>query len=590
MKKLYLLPFLILLLNSCTEEKPAQDVEVVSQDSTFNNFKENFILHFWEIYPEYASAVGYHNYDSIMTIPDEAYFMKQLAFAEQYLDSLDGYVLEQLGPHNKTDYYLIRNQLESIQWYINKFNQYEWDPSYYNVGGSISEILNGRYAPLDERMDAIARKIEYVPAYYAQAKLNIKNPTLEHTQLGIAQNQGTLNVLKDAALADSVSVSGINADRKANFRIRRDSAVAAVQDYIKYLEGMLPQLQDSAHSFRIGKDLYEQKFQYDLIASYSVDEIFENAQKEKRKTQQEMLQLTKKLWPKYFNTTKDSVTLADVKVLIERVSQKHVKRDDFMGAIERQLPELEKFVREKDLLFLDPEKPLEVRETPEFMRGIAGASISSPGPYDKFEPTYYNVTPLDEMTEEQAESYLREYNYWMLQILNIHEAIPGHYAQLVYANESPSIVKSILGNTTMIEGWACYAERMMLEAGYGNNEDELWLMYYKWYLRIITNTILDISVHTRNMSKEQAMELLMNEAFQERTEAEGKWRRVTLTSVQLCSYFTGLTEILALREDMRERQGEQFNLKQFHETFLSFGSAPVKYIREMMIGEVKSNK
>lgn len=127
----------------------------------------------------------------------------------------------------------------------------------------------------------------------------------------------------------------------------------------------------------------------------------------------------------------------------------------------------------------------------------------------------------------------------------------------------------------------------MLESGYGNNEDELWLMYYKWYLRIITNTILDISVHTRNMSKEQAMELLMNEAFQERTEAEGKWRRVSLTSVQLCSYFTGLTEILSLREEMKKREGENFNLKQFHERFLSFGSTPVKYIREMMLGEVE---
>ena len=296
-----------------------------------------------------------------------------------------------------------------------------------------------------------------------------------------------------------------------------------------------------------------------------------------------MLKITEQLWPKYFaNQTMPSEPQKAIATLINHLAVKHVKRDDFVAEIKKQIPELEAFIKEKDLITLDPENPLVVRETPDYMRGFAGASISAPGPYAKKENTYYNVTPLDNMTDEQAESYLREYNHWILQILNIHEAIPGHYTQLVYSNESPSLIKSILGNGAMIEGWAVYTERMMLEEGYGNFEPEMWLMYYKWNLRVICNTILDYQIQVEGISKEQGLDLLMNGAFQERAEAEGKWRRATLSQVQLTSYYTGYREIYDFREAQKAKQGNQFDLKAFHEEFLSYGSAPVKYIRELM--------
>ena len=224
------------------------------------------------------------------------------------------------------------------------------------------------------------------------------------------------------------------------------------------------------------------------------------------------------------------------------------------------------------------------------MAGVAGASISAPGPYDKNGNTYYNVGSLSGWDKEKAESYLREYNHYILQILNIHEAIPGHYTQLVYANQSPSIIKSIFGNGAMIEGWAVYTERMMLENGYGNNEPEMWLMYYKWNLRTTCNTILDYGVHVNNLSKEDALNLLINEAFQQKAEAEGKWKRVSVTQVQLCSYFTGYTEIYDFREELKKKMGDKFNLKQFHEKFLSYGSAPVKYIKMLMLADLDKEK
>jgi uncharacterized protein (DUF885 family) len=272
-----------------------------------------------------------------------------------------------------------------------------------------------------------------------------------------------------------------------------------------------------------------------------------------------------------------------VKMLIDKIAEKHISRENYFAEIKRQIPILSSFVKDNDLLTQDPNKPLVVRETPAYMRGGgAGASVSSPGPYEKGKDTFYNVSPLDGYSDEEAESYLREYNYYILQILNIHEAIPGHYTQLVYGNQSPSIIKSILDNGAMIEGWANYAEIMMLEEGY-NNSPEMWLMRGKWHLRGVTNTILDYSYHVLNLQKEEAMKLMIKDAFQEKTEAENKWRRVTLSSVQLSSYFTGFTQIYELRKDIKAAKGEAFDLKGFHEQFLSYGNAPVKYIRELMI-------
>jgi uncharacterized protein (DUF885 family) len=219
------------------------------------------------------------------------------------------------------------------------------------------------------------------------------------------------------------------------------------------------------------------------------------------------------------------------------------------------------------------------------MAGVAGASMSSPGPYDKDGNSYFNVGSLAGWPTDKAESYLREYNNYALQFLCIHEAIPGHYVQLVYANKSPSLIKSIFGNGAMVEGWAVYSEEMMLDNGFGSDETEMRLMWYKWHLRSVCNTILDYGVHSQGMIKPDALKLLTREAFQQQAEAEGKWKRVSVSSVQLDSYFTGYKEITDLREAYKKKLADKYKLKEFNEKFLSYGSAPVKYIKESMLAK-----
>ncbi|MCS7073744.1 MAG: DUF885 domain-containing protein, partial [Bacteroidia bacterium] len=463
---------------------------------------------------------------------------------------------------------------------IDTLREYEWNPAMYNLGEHLDQLLNNKELPLSKRLEPIAAKLKHIPQYYATGLANLKKPTKEHTELAIQQVKGSLAVFQmiEDSLKKAVSVSP---DVAEEIRNGLKECRGEVNHYIKQLETVvLPKAKTEGRSFRLGKELHAQKFAYDIVSDYTAEGIYQEALKHKAYLHGEMLKLTDQLWSKYMGNKPKPEGLKAVKELITKISEKHVKRDEFVSAIKAQIPELTRFVEEKKLLYLDPKKPLVVRETPLYMRGVAGASISSPGPYEKNGNTYYNVTPLDDMTPEQAESYLREYNHYILQILNIHEAIPGHYAQLVYSNQSPSLIKSIFGNGAMIEGWAVYTERMMLEEGYGNHEPEMWLMYYKWNLRATLNTILDYSVHAGNLSETDALRMLMEEGFQEEAEAKGKWRRATLTQVQLCSYFTGFKEIYNLREELKKKGN--FNLKNFHETFLSYGSSPVKYIRLLM--------
>ncbi|MBV1911816.1 MAG: DUF885 domain-containing protein [Kangiellaceae bacterium] len=568
--------------------KETAGTKVVDQNVNFEAFKSQFIEAFWKENPGYALYVGYYKYDDQLVIPNKENSIGSLNFAKSYLSKLAKFNPRTLDNGNASDYYIIKNRLESTEWYISTYKGNEWNPSRFNVAGAFGLILNTDYKSLDERLKTISTRLENIPAYYEAAISNITVPTLEHTALAIQQNKGALGIFESSIPAKLIE-SGLTDQEKSEIKIKLKQAVESINSYISWLQSKHDSLADGgAKNFRIGKTLYQQKFKLDIVSDYSADELYQRAIVAKNELHKQMIEITTELWPKYFqkkNMPEDK--LVAVKQLIDHLSVKHVERDQFVNEVKRQIPLIEAYINEADLLDMDPSRPLVVRETPEYQRGIAGASVNAPGPYDATANTYYNVTPLDHFNDEQAESYLREYNHWILQILNIHEAVPGHYVQLVHSNKSPSMIKAIFGNGAMVEGWAVYSEKMMLESGYGNQEPELWLMYSKWNLRVVVNTILDYSIQVLDMNKEDGLNLLTNQAFQEKTEAEGKWRRATLSQVQLTSYFNGFAEIYEFREAMKKEQGDKFNLKAFHNEFLSYGSAPVPIIKQLMREKIR---
>ena len=552
-------------------------------DRWMDSTSQRFLNALWKLDPESAISSGKFDGAAGLTIPNAATRAHRITFADEWLQKFGKIDARQLSSKQRTDLALVLNKVKADRWHLTTLREHEWNPALYNIAQPIDLILTTDYAAKPQRLRTLLKRIANVPAYYLAAQASLVNPTHEHTQLAIAQAPGVMTVLADLGKAAQESI--LTQQEKAIFAQRIANAGSALIGYLDFLTDLdkRQQATHSARAFRLGKDLYETKFGFDIQSARTAEQTYQKALGAREELLGRMDKLADELWTKTMGSAaKPADRTRKIGMVIDKLSASHVAREDFFPEIRRQIGQLQEFVVKNNLLNLDPKRPLEVRETPLYQRGIAGASIDAPGPYRPQDRTFYNVTPLDSLTAQEAESTLREYNTWILQILNIHEAIPGHYAQLVYANKSPSLIKSLFGNGAMIEGWAVYAERMMLESGYGDNAPEMWLMYAKWNLRSVTNTILDYGVHVQGMTQPQAMDLLVRQAFQTPAEAGEKWRRVQLSSVQLTSYFSGYSEIMELREQRKQALGSKFVLKDFHEQFLGYGNAPVKVIRELM--------
>jgi uncharacterized protein (DUF885 family) len=274
-----------------------------------------------------------------------------------------------------------------------------------------------------------------------------------------------------------------------------------------------------------------------------------------------------------------------IKAALELAAADRPARDKLVQVATDEVEVARRFIVERDLITL-PEGPVRVIVMPEFQRGIAVAYCDSPGPLEKHLDTFYAVSPIpDDWTEEQTVSFLREYNMRGIADIAVHEAMPGHYVQLFHSNRYPSVVRAILGSGSFIEGWAVYAEQMMVDEGYRANDPLYRLTQLKIQLRAICNAIIDQAIHCDGMSREQMMKLLTETAFQEEREAAGKWRRAQLSVTQLSTYFVGYQEHAEARREAERRAGAGFKLKAYHDGILSFGSPPMRYARQLYFNE-----
>ncbi len=540
-------------------------------------FEKEFIADLFALNPRWGSQVGAREYDTELPALDKAYLVRRQTFVNTYRNKIGEVRKRTITADEAVDLRLVENFIDEMEWDNKEFKRWQWDPAMYNVADSIAILMESKMTESDREKRVVAR-LEKVPAYYQAAIENLERPTKELLQLAIKQNKGTLNYLHNTVqpavqkMADARAVDVWK------------GAYDATADFVKKLEKLDVSLQkkNGFRSFRIGPSLYRKKFAYDVQVETSPEAVYAFALQEKARVTDEMAVLAKKMWTKYFPKTKRPKDRRKmIGQMVHHLAEQHAKPEEFFERVRAQLPQLWDFVEEKNLLTMDRSQVLTVRTTPEYEQGFAIASVDAPGPFDPERPTYYNVTPVDKMDPAKVESFLKEYNDYTLQILNIHEAIPGHYAQLVYSKKSPSLIKSILGNGAMVEGWAVYAERMMMESGYGDNQPELWLMYHKWYLRVVSNMIIDYEIHNKNLSRPQFLRLLVDESFQEQTEAEYKWDRATYSQVQLTTYFAGFSEIYRFREELKKSQ-KNFQLRAFNEKFLSYGSAPIREIMHMM--------
>ena len=561
-----------------------------SADAAFADLSHRYIEGVTSLDPSHATALGEHRFDSDVTDMSAAGRAKFDAFARGMLADLGRINRSHLSRDNQVDAALLDNSLRYALWSNATLQNWAWDPQLYmeTAGTSLYSLAARDFAPWPNRLRSATARMAKLPALFAQARAGLtpaRVPEIYATTVA-KQNGGVLSIVTDMLLPHRVELSPDDAKR---FDAAFEALKVAVADQQKWLDDTL--VPNAKGDFRLGPALYDQKLRFALADPLSRQEIKARAQKALGATRDDMYRLSRQvlvgrpnapMLPE--NPTPDQQQKA-IEAALDLTYARRPARDQVMAAATDTLAQATAFATKADFVTM-PTTPVKIIPVPEYQRGVAVAYCDWPGPLERQLDTFYMVSPLpDDWTDEQVTSFLREYNSYMIHDLTVHEAMPGHFLQGFHANRSQSVLRALLASGPFAEGWAVYGEGMMADQNYLDGDPLFKLTVLKMRLRAIANSLLDIGIQTEGMTREQAMDLMTRTAFQQEREAAGKWTRASLGSTQLPSYFVGYSQIMALREEAKRRQGAAFNLKSFNDSLLSHGSPPVPYVRALIFNE-----
>ncbi len=575
----------LLVLHALTVSQATQSDP--SMDRRFEEIGNRYVTESPALQPVSATLLGDHRFDGQLDEVSPAARARKTAFYRKLLDEIDRIEAAKLSRANQVDHAMLRHHLRASLWRLEKLQQWAFNPLDYTslAGQAVYGLMSRQFAPRQERLRHVADRLQQFPRLFRQIRATLEPERVPkiHAETAIKQNRGVLSILDNMVQPHLGELP--EAERK---RLERAMAVArdAVEVHQKWLESEL--LPAAAGDFRLGAELFDEKLAFALFTPLSRRQVRQRAEDQLRRSRDEMYEVAKGVYKQTHPMTRfpekpsGAYKQAIIRAGLEVAYQEMPGRDEIVETAKRSLELTTAFVREKDLVTIPPD-PLEIIVMPEFQRGVSVAYCDSPGPLDVGQKTFYAVAPLpDDWTEQQVRSFLREYNLRSLHNLTVHEAMPGHFLQLAHANRYPGRLRAVLSSGTFIEGWAVYTERMMCDQGFLDGDPLMRLIVLKWYVRGITNAIMDQAIHVEGMTRDQAMRLMIEGGFQEEREAAGKWVRAQLTSAQLSTYFVGLSEHVDLRREAEEVWAEKFDLKTYHDKVISFGSPPVKFVRALL--------
>ncbi|MBI3863387.1 MAG: DUF885 domain-containing protein, partial [Planctomycetia bacterium] len=533
----------ILMLNACCFA--GDNASDTALDKTFDDLGKRYVQEFPALSPVSATQLGDHRFDGKLDEVSAEARARSAALYRKFQVELAKIDVAKLSRAHQVDYRLLDQSLCGDLWRLEKLQDWAWNPLVYTelAGGAVYGLMSREFAPLPRRLGHVADRLEQFPRLLGQVRetLEIKRIPPIHAETAVKQNRGVLSILSNMVEPHVASLP--ETDRK---RLERAIATAreAVEAQQKWLESEV--VPKAAGDFRLGPALFDEKLAFTLHTPLSRDEIRARARHELGRVREVMYQTASDVYKKKHPYTRfpeqpsNEFRQAIIRAGLELAASDVPRPDAVVETAKATLATATEFVRQKDLMTL-PDDPLDIIVMPEFQRGVSTAYCDSPGPLDVGQKTFYAVAPLPaDWSSQQVTSFLREYNNRSIHNLTVHEAMPGHFVQLAWANRYPSTLRAVLSSGVFVEGWACYTERMMVDEGYLGGDPLMKLVGLKWYLRTIANALLDQAIHVDGMPRDEAMQLMIEDTFQEEREAAGKWIRAQLTSTQLSTYFVGL--------------------------------------------------
>jgi len=575
----------------------------------FAALSDQFMKDSLALSPSSASAAGYHTHrdaktgktialDAVLDDLSLESIAQQRAF---YADWRERFHKETpaaaLDPEDAADWQLVDDQIGNNLLEFDRIQSYKHNPTVVVelIGNALFLPLTQNYAAHDVRVGHVLARVGQIPRLLAQVQPYLSDSDPVWISTAVQENAGNIDLIEHMLAAEIPAGS----PRKAEYDAVVPPAVKALHDFSAWLQNSLAK-RPSNLTWRLGKELYDQKFALVMETPVTPAEVLASAEQDMKSVRAEMLQIALPLHAQMYPDHNDHSDLAEhdrqnliIQEVLQKISDHHSSRDQLQPAIEADLAGITKFIREKQIVSLSSRDNLKVIPTPPFERGIYSvAGFHSAPPLEPQAEAQYWVTPIDpQMPEAKAESKLREYNDFALQWLSIHEALPGHYIQFEHLNniepERRRLLRSLYANGAYVEGWAEYIAQVMMDEGFLDNDPRFRMVMRKIRLRVISNAVLDIKMHTMNMSDQQAMDLMTKESFQTQAEADGKLQRAKLSSTQLPTYYVGIREWFALREKYQAAAGKTFDLLKFHDLVLDEGPLPVPVVEKLLLASAQ---
>jgi uncharacterized protein (DUF885 family) len=543
-------------------------------DDQFIQVGNDFLDDHLRRHPDAATELGDHRFDGHLTdLSSPALAGERRALAD-FAGRLDA-VGAGLSAEHQVDAAILANSIARRIFELDELRDHTWDPLAANPGRAIYMLLAREFAPLPDRLESVAGRLAEVPDALATARTQLGVMPKVHLETAVGQFAGTIALIQseiDAALTAAPQCK----DVIEKFRPDALAALAAHRDWLSAKLAGTTEFADP----RLGADRFARKLSLTLNAAADAGAILVRANADLDRLSAEITELAAEMG-------------GGVREVLDRLAADAPDDASILGFCRDALAAQIAFVRDHDLVTVHDD-PVEVIEMPEIDRGVAVAYCDPPGSLESLRSnglalaTFIAVSPAPaDWSAERVTSFYREYNQHMVQDLMVHEAMPGHYLQLMHSKRfagSGTQVRAAFWSGSFVEGWAVYAEEVMAAHRYPGTGDPrtLRMQQLKMQLRMTLNAILDAGVHAHGMTEPEAMELMLGRGFQEEGEAAGKWRRAMLTSAQLSTYYVGYTEVADLARDLRAARPE-LSERQLHDTMLAHGSPPARLVRPLVL-------
>jgi uncharacterized protein (DUF885 family) len=519
--------------------------------------------------PEMATFLGVHDHDHRLSGGSREDVEAELSFHRAGQAEMERFDPADLSPDRALDRDLVIHESRLAAFQLAERRSWAGaSRAAEHIGNALFPLFTRDFAPLAERLESIAARLEDVPRYLAATRQRVEAPVRLWVEIDLESTASLPEFLHSILAAARAE----RADARLVERLEAAAANvhAALHEHARWLrDDTLPRADGE---WRAGPEILEELIRLRALEADG-DAILAVG---------EEIMATEK-------AARDGVC-AEIDPTLSAEEVADLVKDDhpatFPEALEayrRAMDRARDFVVEHDLATLPANDRLRVIETPSYDRHlIPFAAYYDPARFDDEPVGTYIVTP------PANEAMWREHNYASISNTSVHEAYPGHHLQLSGAITNPSLVRTLgLSAAEFVEGWAFYCERMMKEAGFDDTPVHRYIQHTDAAWRA-ARIILDVRLHRGEIGLEEAVAFLREQTGFEEAAAVAEVKRYTSTPTYQLSYMYGRHMIDDLRRRVERRMGPAFNLKFFHDTLIYGGSMPVSFASRLFEGKLGS--